>query len=115
MLVQVKTDNHVEGSDDLSARVEGEVTDTLGRFGDQITRVEVHINDVNAAKAGVDMRCMMEARIAGRPSIAVTHMADSLDEAISGAAEKLERALDHAFDRLENHKGRTSMGGDQQI
>src|SRR4051794_39055873 len=99
MLVQVKTDNHVDGSVDLSRRVEDELTASLDRFGPRITRVEVHIQDVNAQKSGNDMRCMMEARVAGHQSVAVTHVADALEEAISGAAEKLERALDHLFDR----------------
>ena len=41
--------------------------------------------------------------------------AATLDQAISGAAEKLEGALDRLFDKLGHHKGRTSFGGDQTI
>ena len=115
MLVLVKTDNHIEGSEELIRRVETEVGDTLGRFGEQITRVEVYLNDLNSHKSGVDKRCLMEARIAGRPLVAVSHEADSLEEAITAAAEKLERLLNHTFDRLGDHKGRTSYGGDQVI
>jgi hypothetical protein len=43
------------------------VTHALRRFASQITRVEVHVADVNAGKQGsADKRCMMEARPAGR-------------------------------------------------
>jgi hypothetical protein len=115
MLVQVHTDNHVHGSEELSRRVESEVTATLGRFDGQITRVEVHLNDVNSHKQGNDKRCLMEARLAGHQPLAVSHTADTLDEAYSGAAEKLERALSHVLDRLGERKGRTSMGGEQTI
>jgi len=115
MHVQVNTDNHVGGNDGLSRRVEAEVGDALGRFEGQITRVEVHLNDVNGPKSGADKRCLMEARLAGRQPVAVSHVAETVDEAVSGAAEKLERTLDRTFDRLSDHKGRTPMGGDPAI
>jgi ribosome-associated translation inhibitor RaiA len=115
MFVNVHTDNHIKTSDDLTRRVEDEVIGTLERFGDQVVTVEVHLNDVNGHKHGVDKRCMMEARLSGLQPIAVTHMAETLDEAIEGAAEKLERSIDSTVDKLSHHKGRTSFGGDQTI
>ena len=115
MQVQVNTDNHIKGDDALSRLVEAEVDGSIGRFGEQITRVEVHLNDLNGHKAGIDKRCMMEARIAGHQPVAVSHEAGTLEEAISGAAEKLERTLDRTLGKLGNHKGRTSFGGDQAL
>lgn len=115
MQIQVHTDNHIDGSEALSGRVEDVVTASLDRFGDFITRVEVHLNDVNAQKHGVDKRCMMEARVSGRQSVAVTHVAETLDEAIHGAADKLEKMLDKTVEKFSEKKGRTSFGGDQAI
>ena len=116
MQVLVHHDNHIHGGEGLSRRVEDEVSGALERFGEQITRVEVHLNDENGPKGGDnDMRCMMEARLSGHQPIAVTHHAGSLDDAIAGAAEKLERSLDHTLGRLGHKKGRTSFGGDQEI
>lgn len=115
MFVNVHTDNHIKGSDDLTTQVENVVIATLERFGEQVVTVEVHLNDVNGHKHGVDKRCMMEARLSGLQPIAVSHMAETLDEAIDGAAEKLERSIEHTVDKLGHHKGRTSFGGDQTI
>jgi ribosome-associated translation inhibitor RaiA len=116
MRVQVNTGNHIGADDQLIRRVEAEVDATLGRFGDRITRVEVHLDDVNGPRAvGDDKRCLMEARLAGLQPIAVSHQAPTLDEAVDGAAEKLERSLDRALGRLNDPKGRTSYGGDQTI
>jgi ribosome-associated translation inhibitor RaiA len=116
MHVEVHTDNHIQGGEELARRVESEVEGALGRFGDQIVRVIVQLNDTNADKSGDrDKRCLMEARIAGHPPVAVSHEAGSLDAAIDAAAEKLERSLDHLFDKLGHKKGRTSFGGDQTI
>jgi hypothetical protein len=41
----------------------------------------------------------MEARLDGRPPIAVTHHADTLGNAVSGAAEKLARSIEHTLGR----------------
>ena len=51
---------------------------------------------------GRDKRCMMEARLEGHQPIAVTDEADSLDEAIAGAADKLKRSLDHTLSRVND-------------
>lgn len=116
MQIQVNTDSNIDGRDELIRRVEAAVEDTLGRFGDQITRVEVHLNDVNGPKAaGDDKRCLMEARLAGRQPVAVSHQGATLDQAVDGAADKLKRSLDSTLGRLGDHKGRTSFGGDQTI
>ena len=115
MLVQVFTDDHINGTDKLTGQVEAEVGGVVDRYGEQIMRVEVHLSDLNAKKGGIDKRCLMEARIAGHQPIVVSHEASKLDEAITGAAEKLERSLDHTLGKLGHHKGHTSMGGDQKI
>lgn len=117
MLIQVVTDNYVENSADLTSRVEAEVGGTLDRFGDRITRVEVHLSDENSdkKKGSEDMRCRLEAHVAGLKEISVTHYASSLDEALDGATDKLEKLLDRTLGRLNDHKGRTSFGGDQAI
>jgi ribosome-associated translation inhibitor RaiA len=116
MQVEVHTDNHVKGGDELTRLVEAEVDGSLARFGDQIVRVIVHLNDTKAHKSGDhDKRCLMEARIAGHQPVAVSHEAASLDAAINAAAGKLERSLDHVLGKLGQKKGRTSFGGDQSI
>ncbi len=104
MNVQVNTDNNITGSDELNSQVAGCVESALGRFSDRITRVEVHLNDVNGNKAGDDdHRCMMEARLGGLQPIAVTHQAATLDEALDGAAKKLQRSIDSTLGKLSDH------------
>jgi ribosome-associated translation inhibitor RaiA len=115
MQVQVHTDNHIKGSAELTAHVESLVADTFGWFGDRITRVEVFLADENSSqKAGdFDKRCTMEARLAGLQPITVTHDGATLDQALDGAADKLEHTLKRTLERLEDPKGRTSYAGDQ--
>jgi len=101
MQIQINSDHHITGSPELAARVQGLVRDTLDRYSDRITRVEVHLNDLNSVKSGSsDKRCLMEARIAGFGPISVNHEAESLNLAIDGAMEKLERAIEHKLGRI---------------
>jgi ribosome-associated translation inhibitor RaiA len=100
MQIQIHTDNHIEGYEALATWATGELTNALSRHKDQITRVEVHVGDENAHKGGQgSKRCMLEARLQGRQPLAVTHHADSLYQAVTGAAEKLNRMIDSALGR----------------
>jgi len=114
MQIQVHTDNHIKGSEELTQRVESIVEGALDRFRDRITRVDVHLTDANSSTkaGGHDMRCAIEARLAGMQPIAVHHAAATLDQALEGSAEKLESVLEHTLGRLGEHKGRTPYGGE---
>jgi len=104
MIIQVNTDNHITGRQELAAEAEAVVRDALSHVSDHVTRVEVHLNDENSQKSGPqDKRCMMEARLEGRPPVAVTHKAETLAFAMDGAAEKLKTTLEHTLDRLQRH------------
>lgn len=116
MLVKVHAVHVGRLADELVSRAEEVVTASMERFRQQLTRVEVHLSDTNGHKAGdFDKRCMMEARPAGHQPVAVSHEAGSWEEAINRAAEKLESTLERLSGRLDQRKGATSMGGDQQI
>lgn len=95
MQILINTDHNIEGREALAARVEGVVEQGLGRFGGRITRVEVHLSEQNGDKGGQDdKRCVMEARVEGRPPTAVSHQAATLDQAVHGAVDKLKRSLE---------------------
>jgi ribosome-associated translation inhibitor RaiA len=114
MQIQVNTDNSIQGSAGLTQHVEAELNDALGRFGNQITRVEVHLSDVDGPKdKGDDKHCLLEARLAGRPPMVVSHHAPTLQAALDGAAEKLEKSLDNLLGRLRQRRGRTSFSGEE--
>ena len=110
MQIQLNTDESVDGREALGRHAEEVVRRTLGRFSDDVTRVEIHLSDVNGQKAGEnDKRCLMEARVAGRQPIAVTEQANTLHQAIDGAAQKLKRSLDSTLSKMGDHKRSTPM------
>lgn len=104
MHIRVNTDRNIEGSDRLASNMEAIVRDAIARFADRITRVEMHLSDENSRDKGgtADKRCLLEARLAGLRPVVVSHVADSVEQAVDGAAEKLARSLDHTLGRLES-------------
>ncbi|MFO7649738.1 MAG: HPF/RaiA family ribosome-associated protein [bacterium] len=118
MQIQINTDRNIEGREALATQVTTVVESALSRFSGHITRVEVHLSDENSDKKGGndDMRCMMEARLAGRQPIAVTHQAATVDQAVDGAADKLTRLIESTLGRLHDQKShRTDPPPGQKI
>lgn len=112
MQIQLNTDNHVHGEASLADWTERELRDRLRRFADHVTRIEVHLSDINGARPGEqDKRCKLEARLAGRQRLAVSHDAGKVADALHGAAEKLVRALDSALGKLRDAHGRETIRG----
>lgn len=104
MTIQINSDNNITGTEGLSSFVENTVSETLKRFDEQITRVEVHLNDENSHKSGInDKRCMLEARLEGMQPVAVTAHGNTIQEALKGALDKLKSSLDTTIGRLRNH------------
>ena len=47
-----QTDKHVDGVPDLVERVRNEISKSLSRFSERVSRVEVHLSDQNADRGG---------------------------------------------------------------
>ena len=104
MTIQFNTDNNISVSEELRAPLISLISEELSRFSHQITRVEVHLSDENGAKEGLnDKRCMIEARLEGMKPIAVTNHANTHEQAVEGAIDKLKTSLDTILGRLRNH------------
>ncbi len=104
MTIQINSDNNITGTEGLSNFVESTISETLKRFDNHITRVEVHLNDENSHKSGInDKRCMLEARLEGMHPVAVTAHGNTIHEAVKGALGKLKSSLDTTLGKLQNH------------
>lgn len=104
MNVQVNTDHNIEGSEDLNAYIKSRLAEDFERFRNAITRIEVHISDQNGDKSGDnDKRCLLEARVANRQPVVVSHRAETVHQAFEAASDKLMRSLQSMVGRLTNH------------
>jgi Sigma 54 modulation protein / S30EA ribosomal protein len=104
VFVQIRTDNHIKSDAGANARLEEKVRSKLRRFDQRITHAEVHIADMNGAKGGDgDKRVSLEVRINGHDPVAVHADAARVDNAVTLAADKAVRAIDHALGKLKSH------------
>jgi ribosome-associated translation inhibitor RaiA len=104
MTIQFNTDNNIQGNEELTAPLTSLISDKLNRFRDKISRVEVHLSNENGNKEGQnDKRCLLEARMEGKQPIAVTNTANSHEQAVEGAIDKLKTSLDTIIGRERNY------------
>ena len=100
MFVQVNTDNQIKSDAESNERLEERVRAKLKRFEQRLTHVEIHVADVNGHKGGdADKRVSLEARPTGHDPIAVHAEATRVETALTQAADKAVRALEHALDK----------------
>lgn len=110
MQVQVNTDDHIQGGESLAQWISDECKSRLSRFQDHVTRLEVHLSDVDAGKSGAnDKRCRIEARVTGRQPVTVSDDSDKMATAFIGASDKLARALDTDLGRIKDRHGRDTI------
>lgn len=104
MLVEVNTDKNIKNSERLIDYCRSMVEAELGRFEEHITRVEIHLSDENGDKGGEDdKRCLLETKLKGKAPVAVKNTASNIDDAISGAIDKIVKVLETSLDKMRNH------------
>lgn len=103
MQIQIFTQG-IDVPEPLRGYVEKYLTEVLKHHTERLTRVEVHLKDLNSSKKnGVDKHCLIEARPRGMDPIVAEHDATEYRDAVHEAALKLERALQHRIDKLKHH------------
>jgi hypothetical protein len=106
MKIQVNSDNTVAVDASLARFVKAEVLRILGRFAPKVTRVEVHLSDIDKLKnSPSDKRCIIEARPAGSDPRSASANANEMAKAIDQALRKMQRSLTTLFGK----QGRTPV------
>lgn len=110
MKVEISTDTRSGGAATETAEYKEAVESGLARFQDRLTRVEIHLADINGPRRGVDRRCLIEARPASLQPVSVEHVAGSDAEAVRGAVDKMQRRLATLFERRDDRRGESASG-----
>jgi ribosomal subunit interface protein len=109
MQVNVNTDRSIEIRAGLDEHVKAVLDNAIGRFGEHVHRVDVHLSNENKEKrADGGNSCMMQAHVAGYAPVVVHEHSVSLRQAIANAGDKLQRALDSALGRLHDKQLHTA-------
>lgn len=106
MQFQFNSDNRVVGDTAVAEDVEALVRGRLSRISDRLSRVEVHIGDVNGPRGGGDdKRCAVEVRPNGMKPISATDQASTVEAAVASATDKVLAAYDRQTGKQTTRKG----------
>lgn len=105
MQIQFNSDNRIAGDADVAERAETLVRGRLDRISDRLTRVEIHVGDVNGPREGNDIRCAVELRPEGMKPISATGEAASIEAAVASATDKALSAFDRQIGKQTTRKG----------
>lgn len=103
MKIQLNTDKNIQGTETLNTVVTEKINHELKHFVDNITRIEVHLSDLNALKGGPDdIQCKIEARVKGMQPVMVASKNGSKEKAIDDAVDKMKATLTTVFGKMKN-------------
>jgi hypothetical protein len=101
MQFQLNTDASIRGDERLAEIAREILTSSLRHLTNRLSRVEVHLTDVNGAKGGADdIRCTIEARPEGMQPQTITHNDADVEAALRGGAKRIRALLDSEFGKL---------------
>lgn len=104
--IQFNSDNAVNGNDDLSAQARERISERLSeRFGSRLTRIEVHVRDIDGTSNGPEgIEATIEARPSNGSPIVVTARNSSPMEAVNSALGTMVTRLDAVFGKADRHR-----------
>ena len=105
MQFHFNTDSRITGDAELADKVETLIRGRLQSVSDRLTRVEVHVGDVNGSRGRDDVRCAVELRPAGMQPISGTDEATSVQAAVASATDKALSALTRQMGKQTTRKG----------
>jgi len=106
MNIEIRTDKNIQNSERLITYISAELNQEFQRHSERITHFSVHLSDENGDKGGSDdIKCMIEARLAGSKPVVVNHRGHNVDTSVHGAIDRLKRSLEHVIEKKDNPRG----------
>jgi ribosome-associated translation inhibitor RaiA len=94
MNIQVSSDRTIDVDANLTAKVKEDASRILSRFETKLTRVEIHLTDIDNQKSGrADKRCLVEVRPAGDNPLTASATTATTESAVDQALRKIQRSL----------------------
>lgn len=79
--------------------VERRIRFAVSRFADRVRSVRVRIDDLNAARGGIDKQCLVEAQLERAGKVVVDVTDAEIEPAVSRAADRLARRISDELER----------------
>jgi len=102
MIIQLNADKNLTIHEAYETQISEKLSKDLERYNDHITRLEVHLSDENGNKSGQnDKKCLLEAKMEGKPPIVTSDLGNTYDLALKGATEKLKHAIGTVVSKMQ--------------
>ena len=94
MKILVNSDSSIAMDARLAKHIVGEASELLDRFSDRLTRVEIHVSDIDRGKTGkVDKRCLVEVRPTRMKALVASAQTKDVETSVNQAMRKMVRVL----------------------
>ena len=90
---------------ETESQVERRMEFALKQFNSWITRVQVHLEDVNGPRRGIDKKCRILVNIKGGKTIKIEDLDADLIAAVNRAADRLGQVVSREIERRREKKG----------
>ncbi len=105
MQFQFNSDNRVDAGAATASNLETLVRQKLGHVTEHLSRVEVHVGDVNGPRRGDRITCAVELRPNGMEPISARDEASNVEVAVASATDKALTAFNRQIGRQTSRKG----------
>jgi putative sigma-54 modulation protein len=104
MEIEIRSQNlHLD--EETQSHVERRMNFALEQFNSWITHAQVHLEDVNGPRRGIDKQCRILVSIKGGKTIKIEDLDTDLIAAVNRAADRLGQVVGREIDRRREKKG----------
>lgn len=99
MQTEIHISHSLNASEGLREHIDRRLGYALGRFGERISRVSVHISDENGPRGGVDTRCKMHVTLRPHGTLHIEQDDSNAETAVEVASMRLGQAIRRELER----------------
>ncbi len=100
-------------SDSALVKTESKIIAAFARYGTNIVKVELTVEDVNGTRGGEDKECRIVVKLKKMDSVVVTARNVSVSKAIAQTIHRAERSVSRKIEKRQMHPSRLTVRPNQ--
>jgi putative sigma-54 modulation protein len=104
MNVNVHLSHDIPDTVELREHIDRRLGFALGKFGDKVNQIAIHLTDQNGPKGGIDVRCKIHVQLHPQGSLLIEQDESSPEHAVDSAVHRLGQAIRRELDRQRDSR-----------
>lgn len=104
MYINVHLSHDLPDTMELREHIDRRLGFALGKFGDKVSQVAVHLVDQNGPRGGVDIRCKIHVQLHPHGALFIEQDESSPEQAVDGAIHRLGQAVRRELERQRHSR-----------